>query len=76
MGGRSEELSDKLRDSYQAGGSLTDALRTAVSAMSSVEERTFEPGGLEVAALDRTRARRKFRRLGQAEVAPLLEGGD
>jgi proteasome alpha subunit len=75
MGGRSEELSDKLRDSYRAGGSLTDALRTAVAAMSSVEERSFEPQGLEVALLDRTRARRKFHRLGQAEVAPILEGG-
>jgi len=73
MGGRSEELSDKLRDSYRAGGSLADALRTAVTAMSTVEERTFEPQGLEVAVLDRSRARRKFRRLGQAEVAPLLE---
>jgi proteasome alpha subunit len=75
MGGRSEELSDKLRDSYQAGGSLQDALRTAVAAMSSVEERTFEPQGLEVAVLDRSRTRRKFRRLSQGEVAPMLEGG-
>jgi proteasome alpha subunit len=76
MGGRSEELSDKLRDSYQAGGSLADALRMAVAAMSSVEERSFEPQGLEVALLDRSRARRKFRRLGQAEVAPILEDGN
>jgi proteasome alpha subunit len=76
MGGRSEELSDKLHDTYQPGGSLTDALRTAVAAMTSVEERTFEPQGLEVAVLDRSRTRRKFRRLGLAEVAPLLEGGN
>ena len=44
--------------------------------MSSVEERSFEPQGVEVAVLDRTRARRKFRRLGQAEVAPILEDGN
>jgi proteasome alpha subunit len=75
MGGRSEELSDKLRESYQAGGSLQEAFRTAVAAMSAVEERTFEAQGLEVCVLDRSRARRKFRRLGQAEVAPMLESG-
>jgi proteasome alpha subunit len=74
MGGRSEELSDKLRDAYRAGGSIADALRTAVAAMTSVEERSFEARGLEVAVLDRTRTRRKFRRLGQSELAPLLEG--
>jgi proteasome alpha subunit len=76
MGGRSEELLDKLHDSYRAGGSLADALRTAVVAMSSVEERSFEPEGVEVAVLDRVRARRKFRRLSQAEVAPILEDGN
>jgi proteasome alpha subunit len=75
MGGRSEELSDLLRDSYQPGSALADALRTAAHAMSSVEERTFEAQGLEVAVLDRTRARRKFRRLSQAEIGPIAEGG-
>src|SRR6266516_3244796 len=76
MGGRSEELSDLLRDSYQPGGALADALRTASHAMSSVEERTFEANGLEVAVLDRTRTRRKFRRLTQAEIGPIAEGGN
>ena len=76
MGGRSEELSDRLRDSYQPGAALGDALRTAAGAMSLVEERTFEPQGLEVAVLDRTRGRRKFRRLSQAEVGPTVEGGN
>jgi proteasome alpha subunit len=76
MGGRSEELSDSLRDSYQPGTTLPEALRTAARAMSSVEERTFEPQGLEVAVLDRSRQRRKFRRLTQAEVGPIVEGGN
>ena len=74
MGGRAEELSDRLRDSYQAGATLNDALAAAAQAISSVEERTFEPQGLEVAVLDRGRTRRKFRRLSPAEVGPLLEG--
>lgn len=75
MGGRAEELSDRLRESYQAGAPLNDALAAAAHAITSVEERTFEPQGLEVAVLDRSRTRRKFRRLSPAEVAPLLEGG-
>ncbi len=75
MGGRAEELSDRLRDSYRAGAPLNDALTAAAQALSTVEERTFEPQGLEVAVLDRGRTRRKFRRLTPAEVAPLLEAG-
>jgi proteasome alpha subunit len=75
MGGRAEELSDLLTGSYRPASALPDALRAAVNAMSSVEERTFEPQGLEVAVLDRTRARRKFRRLTQSEVGSILESG-
>jgi len=75
MGGRSEDLSDRLKDSYRQGASLTDALRGAVDAVSAVEERAFEPQGLEVALLDRTRTRRKFRRLAPAEVGEILGGG-
>jgi hypothetical protein len=43
--------------------------------MAAVEERTFEPEGLEVAVLDRSRARRKFRRLSLSEVTTMVEGG-
>ena len=74
VGGLLRWLSDRLRDSYQAGATLNDALAAAAQAISSVEERTFEPQGLEVAVLDRGRTRRKFRRLSPAEVGPLLEG--
>src|SRR5438874_9536293 len=35
MGGRAEELSDRLRDSYQAGATLNDALAAAAQAISS-----------------------------------------
>ena len=75
MGGRSEDLSDRLKDSYRGGASLPDALRAAVDAVSAVEERSFEPQGLEVAVLDRTRSRRKFRRLAPSEVGEIVGGG-
>ena len=75
MGGRSDDLSERLKDSYRPGASLTDALRGAVDAVSAVEERSFEPQGLEVAVLDRARSRRKFRRLSADEVGDIVGGG-
>ncbi len=75
MGGKSDDLSDRLKDSYLPEGSLADALRVAVEALSAVEERTFESERLEVAVLDRTRPRRKFRRLGAEEVTSALAAG-
>jgi proteasome alpha subunit len=75
MGGRSEELSARLKDSYTAGGALADALRMSAQALSAVEEKDFEPGRLEVAVLDRTRARRKFNRLPADEIAGYIAGG-
>ena len=69
MGGKADELTERLKGAYQPGGSLQDMARLAVETLSAVEERTFEPDRLEVAVLDRTRARRKFRRLGAEDVA-------
>jgi hypothetical protein len=42
--------------------------------LKEVEGRDMSPDSLEVAALDRTRGRRTFRRLEDAEVAGLLGG--
>jgi proteasome alpha subunit len=75
MGGRSEELSARLKDSYTAGTMLADALRMSAQALSAVEEKDFEPTRLEVAVLDRTRARRKFNRLPAGEIAGHIAGG-
>ena len=69
MGGKADELTERLKGAYQPGGSVQDMARLAVETLSAVEERTFEPDRLEVAVLDRTRARRKFRRLGVEDVA-------
>ena len=72
MGGRSEELSSKLQESYRDAQPLPAAVGMAVEALAAVEDRAFEADRLEVAVLDRMRARRKFRRLGEAEVAAML----
>jgi proteasome alpha subunit len=75
MGGRSEDLSTKLEELFEEGLALERATRVAVEALSAVEERTFEADRLEVAVLDRTRARRKFRRLLVEEVASTSSAG-
>ena len=74
MGGEAEALSGRLRDGYQVGQDLPSAVRFGVRALTAENGQTVEPSRLEVALLDRTRGRRKFRRLPEAEVASILEG--
>jgi proteasome alpha subunit len=75
MGGTTEPISAKLKDTYQAGLGLAEALEVAVEGL----EAAATPGGvaangasasrvlgvsaLEVAVLDRARPRRTFRRI-------------
>jgi proteasome alpha subunit len=72
MGGRSEELTDRLKEGYREGMSLGEAVRLAVRALSEVEARPVPADHVEAAVLDRNRARRKFRRLTDPEVSDLL----
>jgi proteasome alpha subunit len=74
MGGRSEDLTELLKAEYHEGLSLGEAIRGGAKALSSVEQRPAEPGTLEAAVLDRGRARRKFRRLHEDELARHLSG--
>ena len=71
MGGRSDELLDHLRGSFSAGLGLEAAVRVAIDALAAVEEHAMEPERLEVAVLDRTRARRKFHRLREDDIRPI-----
>ncbi|MGH2708641.1 MAG: hypothetical protein ACRDJK_10145, partial [Actinomycetota bacterium] len=74
MGGQSEALTEYLRANFSPGASLEDALRLGVNALVEVEKREIPARNLEVAALDRTRERRKFRRFSDQQVAELLGG--
>jgi proteasome alpha subunit len=74
MGGRAEDLTANLQEAYREGLSLPDAIRSGASSLSTVEERPLEAKTLEAAVLDRTRGRRKFRRLTEGEVAGILAG--
>jgi proteasome alpha subunit len=77
MGGLSEPIAADLRDHHREGMPLVDALAAAVRALSghNGESRTLTPGSLEVAVLDRTRPRRKFKRLVGAQLTRLMAGG-
>jgi proteasome alpha subunit len=73
MGGRAEELTEELRSGFGEAMALGDAIRLATSALASVEEeQPLEPGNVEAAVLDRTRGRRKFRRLSDPELLGIL----
>jgi proteasome alpha subunit len=69
MGGQSDEMNAELQRGYREGMGLDDALRLAVRALQQAA--AAEEGGrrLEVAVLERDRARRSFRRLTQEDVA-------
>jgi proteasome alpha subunit len=72
IGGRSEELAGHLRDEYKDGLSLLESARLAIAALSKLEESPVGADNLEAAVLDRTRGRRKFRRLTDQELSEVL----
>jgi proteasome alpha subunit len=76
MGASAEEIGTSLREDRRDDMDLGDALRLAVRALASTEgePREIAAEALEVAILDRTRPRRKFRRLTDAAVAEILAG--
>jgi proteasome alpha subunit len=72
MGGQSDALSTRLREAYRDGLSQEEAIQISVRALSEVEERPVEAISVEAAVLDRTRGRRKFRRLTGQDIAGIL----
>ena len=73
MGGQSEALGTYLKDKYPPKiPDLSAASKLAHDALKSVEGREMPPENLEAAVLDRTRPRRKFRRLRNDELSKLL----
>jgi proteasome alpha subunit len=75
MGGRSDDLTDKLKEVYQPGLSLADAVGLAARSLAEVEARELAAMNYEAAVLDRNRGRRKFRRLTDPEVEGILAPG-
>jgi proteasome alpha subunit len=74
MGGQSESLGSFLTDRYEDPASLSLAAGVGVghAALGSAEGKDIPAENLEVAVLDRTRGRRKFRRLSDTDVTSIL----
>lgn len=77
MGGAADALTASLRDQWRDDLDLGAAVRMAVAALSehgAESARTLTADQLEVALLDRTRPRRRFRRIDAGELDVLLAG--
>jgi proteasome alpha subunit len=72
MGGQSDEIRRFLKDHYKEGLSLADAAQLGVHALNVTQNKTLTPKDLEVGVLDRTKPRRRFRRLTGDTLAQLL----
>ncbi len=71
IGGRSEAIAVSLKDQYKGGAEITEMLKLAISCLETVNNQSIAANGLEVAALDRTRAGRKFKRYNAEEIGQL-----
>ncbi|MDH6466174.1 proteasome alpha subunit [Micromonospora sp. A200] len=79
MGGQAEAITGVLKAQHRPEMSLSEAVRAAVQALSSVggeggAARTIAANQLEVAVLDRRRVGRTFRRVTGAALTALLDG--
>jgi proteasome alpha subunit len=79
MGGTTEPISAKLKDTYRPGMELGEAIGVAVEGLQTVSAANNSPtpevlavSALEVAVLDRTRPRRTFRRITERVLRDLL----
>ncbi|WP_346534456.1 proteasome subunit alpha [Micromonospora sp. DPT] len=79
MGGQAEAITGVLKAQHRPEMTLSEAVRVAVQALSSVggeggAARTIAANQLEVAVLDRRRVGRTFRRVTGAALTALLDG--
>ena len=73
IGGQAEELKLFLKDKFAGDLSLEGALQLATRALEAAASQKVKATNLEVAALERERAGRKFRRLSQTELRSMIE---
>ncbi len=71
LGGRAETIGEALDARYEAGMAAGDAIKLCVELL-AVADGDLGPDQLEVAILDRSRARRAFRRVESPELEGML----
>ena len=72
MGGQADEIRRFLKDHYGENMTLNDAVQLGVRALTVTQNKTLTERDLEVAVLDRTKERRKFRRIPAEALVQLL----
>jgi proteasome alpha subunit len=72
MGGQADEIRRFLKDNYREGTDLPGSLQLGVRALTVTQNKPLSERDLEVAVLDRTKPRRKFRRIPPEATAQLL----
>jgi len=72
MGGQADEIRRFLKENYKEALDLSEALKLGVRALNVTQNKTLSERDLEIAVLDRTKARRKFRRIPPEATAQLL----
>lgn len=71
LGGAAEDINSRMAQTYRRGGTLSQALGSAVAALAG-PERTLDAQQVEVAILDRSNGRRTFKQLDPEDLAILL----
>ena len=72
MGGQADEIRRFLKDHYQEGMALADSVQLGVRALNVTQNKSLTERDLEVAVLDRTKVRRRFRRIPAEALAQLM----
>lgn len=72
IGGHAEDLREKLEEEFREGLPLNETIKAATQLFSGLEEDPIKPGDLEIAVLEKSRPRRRFRRLETEEIAEIL----
>jgi proteasome alpha subunit len=72
MGGQADEIRRFLKDHYKDAMPLDQALQLGVRALTVTQNKSLSERDLEVAVLDRTKPRRKFRRIPADAIGQLL----
>lgn len=73
IGGNIDEIEEALEKRYEDNSPLENAVKISVDILSDISESELTADILEIAVLDRTRGRRKFRRLQLEEIAEIVK---
>jgi proteasome alpha subunit len=74
LGGQSDQVAEALGAQYRAPVERAAAVKLGASVLAGPDQPALEPGALEVAFLDRARARRAFQRVRGPELEAMLAG--